>query len=376
MKKLIVGILMVMVMVVGMVGVVGATDVGGIIDVDTTWDLAGSPYILVEPVEIAPGIILMIEPGVEVRSIESGGDYKLRNYISIYDNAQLNILGQPHNKIHFNYVNIYVYDGSVSGGPRLYIEFTNFHQCSINGCILNLTDCVFTKDIDDLHLTSIVLKSFNDGSDWEIDEDSYVERNIFNQPEQVAFSTHYYAGNFYITNNVFYKTWVHGDVFPNVIIRHNSFLEITMMNTIFVENNWWGTIDTNIIDEMIIDRNDSLQYGYYTDYIPFLIESHPNTPYFDPNIYYDLIVNTTDGGVVDPTGGNYLEGTIVTVTAISDSGWNFQEWTGDYIGTENPIDIIMDSNKTIQAVFVYHTAPIVPPNSNSGGGGCFISVTY
>jgi hypothetical protein len=52
-----------------------ATDVWGLIDNDTTWNLAGSPYIVVGNTLVASGARLTIEPGVEVRF---NGFYYLR----------------------------------------------------------------------------------------------------------------------------------------------------------------------------------------------------------------------------------------------------------------------------------------------------------
>jgi hypothetical protein len=43
------------------------TDVGGIVDTDTTWTLSGSPYIVTSSVWVQSGVKLTIEPGVEVR---------------------------------------------------------------------------------------------------------------------------------------------------------------------------------------------------------------------------------------------------------------------------------------------------------------------
>ena len=45
---------------------VWATDVGGIIGTDTTWDLAGSPYKITSTVQVDVGVTLTIEPGVVV----------------------------------------------------------------------------------------------------------------------------------------------------------------------------------------------------------------------------------------------------------------------------------------------------------------------
>ena len=39
------------------------TDVGGIIDTDTVWDLAGSPYNITATLQIAEGVTLTVEPG-------------------------------------------------------------------------------------------------------------------------------------------------------------------------------------------------------------------------------------------------------------------------------------------------------------------------
>lgn len=43
------------------------TDVSGNITTDTTWTLAGSPYVVVDDVTVNPDITLTIMPGVQVR---------------------------------------------------------------------------------------------------------------------------------------------------------------------------------------------------------------------------------------------------------------------------------------------------------------------
>ncbi|MCP4539523.1 MAG: PKD domain-containing protein [Chloroflexi bacterium] len=68
---------------------------------------------------------------------------------------------------------------------------------------------------------------------------------------------------------------------------------------------------------------------------------------------YALTVNTVGSGTVtlDPVGGVYDEGTVVTLTANADPGWYFIEWTGDLTGFSNPDTIVMDSDKVITATF-------------------------
>lgn len=54
---------------------------------------------------------------------------------------------------------------------------------------------------------------------------------------------------------------------------------------------------------------------------------------------------------VDPDRERYDPDEEVTLTATPDEGWVFAGWEGDLNGDENPVDITMDSNKQITAVF-------------------------
>jgi len=65
---------------------------------------------------------------------------------------------------------------------------------------------------------------------------------------------------------------------------------------------------------------------------------------------YTLAASTTNGSVsLSPVGGSYLAGTQVTLTAKPNAGYVFIDWSGDLSGTENPVKITMDANKTITA---------------------------
>ena len=75
---------------------------------------------------------------------------------------------------------------------------------------------------------------------------------------------------------------------------------------------------------------------------------------------YDLTTSATNGTIsLDPSGGTYNAGTNVTLTAIPDAGYVFENWSGSISGTNNPKTITMNSNKNVVANFT---------ESGSGGG--------
>jgi len=68
-------------------------------------------------------------------------------------------------------------------------------------------------------------------------------------------------------------------------------------------------------------------------------------------VTYSLNVNVNGNGSVSPQNGTYTDGENVNIEATPDAGWQFDSWSGDYTGTDNPISIIMNSNKNITATF-------------------------
>jgi uncharacterized repeat protein (TIGR02543 family) len=68
---------------------------------------------------------------------------------------------------------------------------------------------------------------------------------------------------------------------------------------------------------------------------------------------YTLAVNTVGGGSVtrNPDQATYPHGTVVKLTAVADSGWDFLEWSGDLTGSTNPETITVGGSKTVTATF-------------------------
>ena len=83
---------------------------------------------------------------------------------------------------------------------------------------------------------------------------------------------------------------------------------------------------------------------------------------------YTLDVDAKYGSVaLDPAGGIYNTGTVVTLAADPDPYYYFEQWLGDAEGFENPIEVFMDDNKTVNARFVYSGYSTVSDAINFGG---------
>jgi hypothetical protein len=77
---------------------------------------------------------------------------------------------------------------------------------------------------------------------------------------------------------------------------------------------------------------------------------------------YTLTTTVQGGGTVtlDPPVGPYPAGSTVTLTPVPDSAsWAFGSWRGDATGNANPLLLMMNGNKSVQASFT---------TTGSGGG--------
>ena len=71
--------------------------------------------------------------------------------------------------------------------------------------------------------------------------------------------------------------------------------------------------------------------------------------------YYTLTTPLAGDGSgtvsLNPAGGVYTNGTVITLTATADAGSYFAGWSGDLSSPTNPISLTMDADKTITATF-------------------------
>lgn len=67
---------------------------------------------------------------------------------------------------------------------------------------------------------------------------------------------------------------------------------------------------------------------------------------------YTINTSASGNGLISPMSGTYNDGTVISVTATPDAGWQFNGWSGDLSGSTNPETITMDADKTVIATFV------------------------
>jgi len=70
-----------------------------------------------------------------------------------------------------------------------------------------------------------------------------------------------------------------------------------------------------------------------------------------PPVIYSVSFSAEEGGFVDNLGGDFKEGSQLTVTATADEGFLFTQWSDGSV--ENPREITVDSYLSLTAEFLY-----------------------
>lgn len=102
----------------------------------------------------------------------------------------------------------------------------------------------------------------------------------------------------------------------------------------------------------------------------FFLLSKEELPIEIPTELYTLNVDISPpgAGAVVPHGGTNAFGASVTLTAIPAPGYAFDHWSGDASGTDNPITVTIDSNKSVVAHFKSITYTLSVTVDPSGAG--------
>jgi len=287
-----------------------ATDVGGIIDTDTTWDLAGSPYYITSELQIAEGVTLSIDPDVVIE----GQNMEIRVW------GTLQAVGTSNFPIWFNYV-------TIGPGPTATAAIINIQYSQIN---LGRVYYANYGGYGSLILRNSRIQNTEDSFIGGRHSDCYIEQNVFTNSGGLDISGPAPIGtHVYIRNNVFHEQRG-GYAVENIwssensqtIVEYNSFLSTDRIalrlgknypNAAMIgTNNYWNTLDSNVIETMIYDKNDDITCAGYIEYEPFLTERDQDTPilYFnqaptsnsgdDQVVHNEVTLNGT--GSSDPDG--------------------------------------------------------------------------
>ena len=242
-----------------------------VISENTQWD-AGE-ITLKSDVQIAYGVTLTIPPGTTLEANSSNvtvfGELLIKGVSQNTKIRQLNMSFARLNSSELGYIQI---NDSI-------IEQGVFLGASGYGSF-DITDSLF-KEVSGFYI-------------WYPRQDSSVVRNIFQDSSGLLILLQ--GRQLLIKNNVFitpistFAIKVRADYQTTLKLEFNSFL-VTDKNAIELQygaddvpggvtaiNNYFGTTDESVIQNMILDKNDDLQYPTEVEYIPFLTEPHPDTP--------------------------------------------------------------------------------------------------
>jgi hypothetical protein len=247
-----------------------ATDVSGIIKTDTLWELKGSPYNLIGETKLDSGVTLTIEPGVIVN-----GNSNLLNVST----GMLSVNGNSSSMVVFRNTRIFSQSGC---SAKLMINYAHI----IGG---EITASKNTFTMEDSYIENL----WNSITIERPCLDCVIRRNIFigtrtNNPSALFLISTDQDKYVIIADNVFYHfgkivetqytydssmTYVNGN---NFLTANFPTLILTPGNSpanMIADKNYWGTLDTKIIENMIYDKNDDSKCASYIEYIPFLVES-------------------------------------------------------------------------------------------------------
>jgi hypothetical protein len=106
-----------------------------------------------------------------------------------------------------------------------------------------------------------------------------------------------------------------------------------------------------------------------TNPITLKINSNKNVVASFVKIQYSLQLNLNSpgSGTLDPASGNYDAGNQIKVTATPATGYRFDHWGGSASGTTNPLNIVMDNNKTIIGYFIQQYSLKISSNPANAG---------
>ncbi len=283
------------------------TEVGGIINADTTWTLVDSPYVIVDTIQIPAGVTLTIEPGVIINKPTNGDMFLLNGTIYAH--------GTTDNRIIFDGGSNSNFFSAKNSDANTFLDLD--YSIIKNG--ISFWPSTSGTQYGHFNLRHSLMENLSNYSYiWYPQKDVYIEYNEFRNSG--GFSVGHGGSSIdvkvYIRYNLFneknlnlpdyanycIENWASYDL-SETIVEYNSFIGIDDLAlklpsgynsaALTATNNYWDTQDIDIINSMIYDKNDDITCAGYIDYLPILIEPHPDTP-----IASNGVCSLADGSLV------------------------------------------------------------------------------
>jgi len=183
--------------------------------------------------------------------------------------------------------------------------------------------------------------------------DGKLVRKEFNVPEDISIHVNYLISEEAFNNGeeLLMRTLVRGRNFPGKADESTFLLSL---DNILTDSFLFG-LGKKIKE--FIDIESKIDIGLH---ILTIKDIKLNVTYeyggqqVQPDKYIlDATVTKGEGSIIkSPNIYSFQDGTNVTLKAIANTGYYFDHWEGDITGSKNPVSIIMDGKKSVQAFFL------------------------
>jgi VCBS repeat-containing protein len=277
---------------------------------NTTW-AAGSVVSLTGDVQIAPGAVLTVEPGVTI----NGNGYKIIAY------GTLNLAGTKSAPIKLDKAAVGF--GSTPTTPG---------DIQFNWVEMNAGSFLAPTGYGGFGRFDLVDSKFNGVGGfyiWYPTSPSSVTRSIFDSSEGLSIGTNQ-AGTISITNSVFanqtggaaIEVWANYN--NGITVTRNSFLSTDRVAielptgyspaSLIATNNYFGTDNTSTINAMILDRTDSLERASVVNYSPLLNQPDAATPTFKLGYTPVPLTTPSSAPTILLSNATWTAGSVVNIT--------------------------------------------------------------